>query len=135
MYATRLINEIYHLVQRGGQHTLCGLKVSRVTAVRNPNGLHMLAMSGDAIYMDYYSRLGPIDPQVENQRGRQVPALGYLEKYNELIAKAQNPGAITLAEIQILLNFDQAELHQYEQAQELSVALQLGVIMICFLIL
>ena len=40
----------------------------------------VLAMSGDAIYMDYYSRLGPIDPQVEAQSGRMVPALGYISK-------------------------------------------------------
>lgn len=40
----------------------------------------VLAMSGDEIYMDYYSRLGPIDPQVQTVRGRQVPALGYLVK-------------------------------------------------------
>lgn len=83
----------------------------------------VLAMSGDAIHMDYYSRLGPIDPQVENQRGRQVPALGYLEKYNELIEKART-GTITMPEVQLLIQgFDQAELHQYEQARELSVAL------------
>jgi|ERR1051325_4569725 ClpP class serine protease len=86
----------------------------------------VLAMSGDAIHMDYYSRLGPIDPQVENQKGRQVPALGYLEKYNELIEKAQD-GTITVPEVQLLIQgFDQAELHQYEQAQELSVALLKG---------
>jgi len=84
----------------------------------------VLAMSGDSIHMDYYSRLGPIDPQVENQRGRQVPALGYLEKYNALIEKAKIPGAITMPEVQLLIQgFDQAELHQYEQARELSIAL------------
>lgn len=83
----------------------------------------VLAMSGDAIHMDYYSRLGPIDPQVENERGRQVPALGYLERYNELIKKADK-GKITVPEIQLLIQgFDQAELHQYEQARELSVDL------------
>lgn len=83
----------------------------------------VLAMSGDAIHMDYYSRLGPIDPQVENQSGRLVPALGYLERYNSLIEKAQR-GIITVPEIQLLIQgFDQAELHQYEQARELSVAL------------
>lgn len=83
----------------------------------------VLAMSGDAIHMDYYSRLGPIDPQVENQRGRQVPALGYLEKYNDLLAKAQAQ-TITMPEIQLLIqSFDQAELYQYEHARELSVAL------------
>ena len=26
MYATRIMTEIYHLVQPGGQHTLCGLE-------------------------------------------------------------------------------------------------------------
>lgn len=34
------------------------------------------AMSGDAIYMNYYSRLGPIDPQLETPEGKSVPALG-----------------------------------------------------------
>jgi ClpP class serine protease len=29
----------------------------------------VLVMSGDEIYMDYYSRLGPIDPQLETTRG------------------------------------------------------------------
>ena len=83
----------------------------------------VLVMSGDDIYMDYYSRLGPIDPQIETQTGRMVPALGYLEKYNELIKKAQN-GKITIAEAQLLIQgFDQAELYQYEQARELSITL------------
>jgi hypothetical protein len=83
----------------------------------------ILAMSGDAIHMDYYSRLGPIDPQVQNSSGKMVPALGYLEQYGRLIKKSQK-GEITLAEIQLLVNgFDQAELYQYEQARELSIAL------------
>lgn len=30
MYATKLLNNIYHLMQPGGSHTLCGLRVSRV---------------------------------------------------------------------------------------------------------
>lgn len=83
----------------------------------------VLAMSGDAIHMDYYSRLGPIDPQIETQGHRMVPALGYLERYNDLIEKA-NSGTITTAEVQLLIKgFDQAELYQFEQAKELSVAL------------
>jgi serine dehydrogenase proteinase len=83
----------------------------------------VLVMSGDSIYMDYYARLGPIDPQVENLSGKMVPALGYLEQYSRLITKA-NEGKITAAEIQLLVNsFDQAELYQYEQARELSIAL------------
>ena len=82
----------------------------------------IFALSGDAIHMDYYSRLGPIDPQTENQNKRMVPALGYLEKYDELMAKA-DAGTINLVEIQILLKFDQAELHKYEEERELSIAL------------
>ena len=39
----------------------------------------VLVLSGDAIHMNYYSRLGPIDPQQESgTSGRLVPALGYL---------------------------------------------------------
>ena len=45
----------------------------------------VLVMSGDAIYMDYYSRLGPIDPQVETREGRTVPALGYLKQWEKLL--------------------------------------------------
>lgn len=83
----------------------------------------VLAMSGDAIHMDYYSRLGPIDPQVETASGRLVPALGYLEQYERLIKKAEE-GSLTLPEAQLLIDgFDQAELYQYEQARELSVQL------------
>jgi len=83
----------------------------------------VLAMSGDDIHMDYYSRLGPIDPQVSTQSDKQVPALGYLERYNDLITKAQN-GTITNAETQLLIDgFDQAELYQYEHARELSITL------------
>ena len=82
----------------------------------------VLAMSGDAIHMDYYSRLGPIDPQVLTPSGQRVPALGYLAKYEELLAKAET-GVITVPEVQVLLDFDQAELYKYEQARELSITL------------
>lgn len=34
-----------------------------------------------------FSVLGPIDPQVKNKEGNFVPALGYLDKVNELIEK------------------------------------------------
>jgi len=83
----------------------------------------VFALSGDAIHMDYYSRLGPIDPQAKSPRSeRLVSALGYVEKYNALIAKA-NKGTITTAEVQLLIDgFDQADLYSYEQARDLSVA-------------
>jgi ClpP class serine protease len=82
----------------------------------------ILAMSGDAIYMDYHSVLGPIDPQVENQEGKSIPALGYLVRYEELLDKANN-GTISTAEMGILLNFDQGNLYSYQQARDLAVAL------------
>lgn len=83
----------------------------------------VFALSGDSIYMDYYSRLGPIDPQIEKAGGRMVPALGYLEQWGRLIKKAQD-GIITLPEVQLMIRgFDQAELYQYEQAKELSISL------------
>ncbi|HKS11129.1 MAG TPA: hypothetical protein VJS13_16380 [Pyrinomonadaceae bacterium] len=30
MYATKLLNDIYHMVQPGGSYTLCGLRISRI---------------------------------------------------------------------------------------------------------
>jgi membrane-bound ClpP family serine protease len=83
----------------------------------------VLVMSGDVIRMNYYSRLGPIDPQVENNQGRMVPALGYLIMWERLLEKANN-GTLTTAEAQLMIDgFDQAALYAYEQARELSVRL------------
>lgn len=82
----------------------------------------IFCMSGDNIYMNYYSVLGPIDPQVMNKDRRWVPALGYLDKINELIEKAHN-NTLTNAEFLILKDFDLAELRGYEQAKELTIDL------------
>lgn len=82
----------------------------------------IFCMSGDEIWMDYSSVLGPIDPQVPNKEGKFVPALGYLDKINSLIEKAQK-GQLTDAEFIILKEFDLAELRAYEQAKELTVSL------------
>jgi len=83
----------------------------------------VLAMSGDDIYMDYYSRLGPIDPQVDTTTGRLVPALGYLKQWEKLLEKGVD-GTLSAVEFRLMVAaFDQAELYKYEQAQELSVML------------
>ena len=83
----------------------------------------ILAMSGNSIWMDYYSVLGPIDPQVPSQDGRRlIPAVGFLIKYEELLQKA-NSGAAGAAELEILLGFNQGELYSYEQARALSLSL------------
>jgi hypothetical protein len=83
----------------------------------------ILVMSGDSIYMDYASMLGPIDPQIRTSSGNWVPALGYLEQYERFVEKA-NEGTLTSAELSYMIeNFDPAELYQYEQEEELSIAL------------
>ena len=82
----------------------------------------IFCMSGDEIWMDYFSVLGPIDPQVKNKDGRFVPALGYLDKVNSLIEKAKD-GTLTNAEFVILKDFDLAELRAFEQARELTIEL------------
>jgi hypothetical protein len=82
----------------------------------------IFCMSGDNILMDYFSVLGPIDPQVQNKEGRLVAALGYLDKINQLIEKAQN-NTLTQAEFIILKDFDLAELRGYEQAKDLTISL------------
>jgi hypothetical protein len=81
----------------------------------------VFAMSGDEILMDYFSCLGPIDPQVERD-GKLVPALSYLIQYDRLIEKSAN-GTLTTAEFAILSKFDLAELHQFEMARDLSISL------------
>ena len=70
----------------------------------------VLVMSGDAIHMDYYSVLGPIDPQLPTVGGGSVPAVGYLKKYQELMDKA-NSGGLNTAEMTYLVSkFNPAEL-------------------------
>ncbi|MFV0593169.1 MAG: SDH family Clp fold serine proteinase [Draconibacterium sp.] len=81
----------------------------------------IFCMSGDKIYMDYSSSLGPIDPQVFNGT-TYVPAMGYLDKVNELLEKAKD-GTLTQAEFLILQNQDLAMLRSYEQARELTITL------------
>lgn len=81
----------------------------------------IFAMSGDRILMDYFSCLGPIDPQIEKD-GRLVPALSYLNQYNRLNEKAAL-GQLTTAEYALLSKLDLGELHQFEQARDLSIDL------------
>jgi leucyl-tRNA synthetase len=83
----------------------------------------ILCMAADRIYMDYASSLGPIDPQVPDRDEKfLVPALGYLDKVNEMIEKSRN-GTISPAEFQILQNQDLAMLGFYEQSKKLSESL------------
>ena len=82
----------------------------------------IFCMSGDNIFMDYFSVLGPIDPQVQNKEGKWVAALGYLDKVNEAIEKSR-AGVMTQAEFLWIKDLDLAELRGYEQAKELTIDL------------
>ena len=81
----------------------------------------IFCMAADKIFMDYSSSLGPIDPQVYNGK-RWVPALGYLEKVEQLIDRSRK-GELTEAEFLILQKLDLAELRSYEMARDLTVSL------------
>ncbi|NTV67226.1 MAG: serine dehydrogenasease [Chlorobaculum sp.] len=78
----------------------------------------IFALSGDRIYMDYTSSLGPIDPQVYNGK-EWVPALGYLDQVEKMLSKSAKK-ELTDAELVILQNLDLAMLSRYEQAKNLT---------------
>ena len=81
----------------------------------------VLVMSGDKIYMDYFSRLGPIDPQILRNK-EYVPALSYLRQYEKMRERAEN-GTLTRADMVLLDKLDLAELDSIELAKDLSVFL------------
>ena len=83
----------------------------------------ILAMAADQILMDDFGRLGPIDPQLERPDGRLVPALSYLVQLNRLIEKSANGAKLTPPELALIAKLDLAELHEFEQAKELSIEL------------
>ncbi len=87
----------------------------------------ILVLSGDEIHMDYYSVLGPIDPQMESDGGDLLPGMGYLAKFEELTKKINDPKIDpreTRAELSYLLSkFDPAKLFWIEQSVEHAKAL------------
>jgi len=81
----------------------------------------IFCMSGDKIYMDYTSSLGPIDPQIHNGKDW-VPALGYLDQVERMI-KRSAAGELTDAELIIFQTQDLAMLSRFEQAKNLTITL------------
>ena len=77
--------------------------------------------SGDRIFMDYSSSLGPIDPRVFNGKDW-VPALGYLDQVEKMLQKAATD-KLTNAEFLILQSQDLAMLSRYEHARTLTITL------------
>ncbi|WP_412063763.1 SDH family Clp fold serine proteinase [Rhizobium sp. SYY.PMSO] len=89
----------------------------------------VLALSGDKIFMDYYSILGPIDPQYADDNGESMlPGAGYLAKFEELVdrinrSKAKGPNANRAELAYLIKRFDPAKLFHIEQAIEHGQAL------------
>ena len=84
----------------------------------------ILALSGDNIFMDYYSVLGPIDPHYPGEDGRLLSGVGYLTKFKELTEKINNSSSLARAEIAYLVkNFDPSQLFHIEQAINHGVSL------------
>ena len=80
----------------------------------------ILCMSGDRIYMDYSSALGPIDPQVISSDGSgYVAAMGYLDKVEALTQKK----SLSPADVIILKGIDLGKLALFEQAKNFSIDL------------
>ena len=79
----------------------------------------IFVMSGDNIFMNYHSVLGPIDPQVL-KGDKWVPALSYLRQYEIFKSRGKN---LTTAEVILMQKLDSGELHQYEKARDLSIEL------------
>lgn len=86
----------------------------------------VLALSGDQIYMDYYSVLGPIDPQYKTSEGSWFPGHGVLAKYDEItkkINKAESNSECRAELAYLIKNFDPAQLFQIEQAIQHGISL------------
>ena len=81
----------------------------------------VFALSADRIMMDYFSRLGPIDPQIWKD-DKLVPALSYLKQYEKLNKKSIENN-LTTVEFVMLEKLDLGELYQFDQARQLSVEL------------
>ena len=80
------------------------------------------------ICMDYYSVLGPIDPQYQDAEGKQLlPGVGYLTKYQELVKQINANELNAKAEIAYLVkNFDPAQLFRIEQTINHGISLVTG---------
>ncbi|MDE0308151.1 MAG: hypothetical protein OXI87_25180 [Albidovulum sp.] len=86
----------------------------------------VLALSGDKIFMDYYSVLGPIDPQYRESDGNRVPGYGYLAKFKEITKAINESEDLTdcRAELAYLVKrFDPALLFHIEQGIEHGISL------------
>jgi len=83
----------------------------------------VLVMAGDAIHMDYFACLGPIDPQLQKDDGSLVAALGYLEAFDDLMKKAAEGGLNTAEMAYLIAKFDPADIAQYRHQRALAISM------------
>ena len=77
MYATKLLNNIYHLVQPGGNHTLCGLRISRIPmGAKLPGNLQLVeSVPSNKTICKHCERLqsGGVSPYAARRKGVDDP--------------------------------------------------------------
>ncbi len=87
----------------------------------------VLSLSGNSVFMDYYSVLGPIDPQITSKDGLQLlPGLGILAKFDEICEKINksNSEEDCRAELAYLVRqFQPEQLFAIEQARQHGISL------------
>ena len=80
----------------------------------------ILVLSGDSIYMDYHSVLGPIDPYFRDGEGQWIPGAKYLHQYDELIKESKQRDLSDAELLFLIKNFDPADMFAVKQAMERS---------------
>lgn len=74
MYATKLLNNIYHLMQPDGNHTLCGLRVSRVPmGAKLPGNLQLVEkVPDDKMICKHCERLQSVGVNTYSTQRRRI---------------------------------------------------------------
>ncbi|MDE3089210.1 MAG: hypothetical protein KGJ80_07475 [Chloroflexota bacterium] len=84
----------------------------------------MMVCSGDEIWMDNTSELGPIDPQIFVPKGSgmmvQVPAQAYLDGFQEALELIEKKGVLSPGWIPVLSQVDVATMNVCKTAKDLS---------------
>ena len=86
----------------------------------------VFALSGDNIYMNYFSVLGPIDPQIKVSSGQYVSGQSILNEAAELMQKINNANSMEKARAEITLLTDSINvgvLFEINQAVSLGTSL------------
>ena len=86
----------------------------------------ILALSGDKIYMNYFSVLGPIDVQVPASTGKFVSGNGIKKRYLDLIAKINRKKSLKTAKAELAIlqsKFDEGLISTIDKSNEYAKSL------------